>query len=66
MAFCFCRGICPHKLNAIKRIIMQRVLELSDTHEIALMMKTDAEELIAFTEMLLKFIYEFPSRVPGP
>lgn len=34
------------------------------THEIALMAKTDAEELIAFLEMLLKFIYEFPARVP--
>jgi hypothetical protein len=34
------------------------------THEIVLMSKQDAEELIAFTEMLLKFIYEFPSRVP--
>jgi len=34
------------------------------THEIALMTQADAEELIAFTEMLLKFIYEFPSRVP--
>jgi hypothetical protein len=36
------------------------------THEIALMSKSDAEELIAFVEMLLKFIYEFPARVPGP
>lgn len=34
------------------------------THEIALMTKRDAEELISFTEMLLKFIYEFPSRIP--
>jgi len=34
------------------------------THEIVLMSRTDAEDLIAFTEMLLKFIYEFPSRVP--
>ena len=34
------------------------------THEIALMGKDDAEELILFTEMLLKFIYEFPARVP--
>ena len=24
----------------------------------------DAEELIAFSEMLLKFIYEFPAKVP--
>lgn len=35
------------------------------THEIALMTQGDAEELIAFTEMLLKFIYEFPGRVPS-
>lgn len=37
-------------------------------HEIALMGKTDAEELLVFAEMLLKFIYEFPSRIPktGP
>jgi len=30
------------------------------THEIAIMKKEDAEELIDFIEMLLKFIYEFP------
>jgi hypothetical protein len=34
------------------------------THEIALMNRADAEELITFTEMLLKFVYEFPQRVP--
>lgn len=34
------------------------------THEIILMNQTDAEELISFLEMLLKFIYEFPSRIP--
>lgn len=34
-------------------------------HEITLMNKSDAEELILFTEMLLKFVYEFPSRVPA-
>jgi hypothetical protein len=33
-------------------------------HEITLMTKADAEELIVFSEMLLKFIYEFPKRVP--
>ena len=33
-------------------------------HEILLMSKTDAEELIGLTEMLLKIIYEFPGRVP--
>ena len=35
------------------------------THEIAIMAKLDAEELILFSELLLKFIYEFPSKVPG-
>jgi hypothetical protein len=35
------------------------------THEIVAMSKEDAEELISFSEMLLKFIYEFPSRVPS-
>ena len=34
------------------------------THEILLMSKADANELISFTEMLLKFIYEFPAKVP--
>ena len=32
-------------------------------HEIVLMQKEDAEELISFIGMLLKIIYEFPSRV---
>lgn len=36
------------------------------THEIALMAESDARELVVFTEMLLKFIYEFPSMVPQP
>ena len=35
-------------------------------HEIVLMSKEDSEELIAFAEMLLKFIYEFPAKVPTP
>lgn len=33
------------------------------THEISIMEKDDAEELITFIEMLLKFIYEFPSKM---
>lgn len=37
-----------------------------ETHEILLMSKADANELISFTEMLLKFIYEFPAKVPPP
>jgi len=33
-------------------------------HEIAQMGQADAEELVAFSEMLLKFMYEFPAKVP--
>jgi len=36
------------------------------THEIKVMTQDDAEELLIFIEMLLKFIYEFPNRVPNP
>jgi hypothetical protein len=32
-------------------------------HEIKAMAETDAADLITFTEMLLKFIYEFPAKV---
>lgn len=36
-------------------------------HEIQVMSPNDAEDLITFTEMLLKFVYEFPARVqPRP
>jgi len=34
------------------------------THEISLMEANDAQDLIQFSEMLLKFIYEFPMKVP--
>lgn len=34
------------------------------THEIVVMSRGNAEELISFVEMLLKFIYEFPAQVP--
>jgi len=33
------------------------------THEISIMEKEDAEELINFIEMLLKIIYEFPANI---
>lgn len=33
-------------------------------HEIALMERDDAKLLLSFTEMLLKFIYEFPEMIP--
>lgn len=36
------------------------------THEIALMTASDASELITFSEMLLKFIYEFPNLIAQP
>jgi len=34
------------------------------THEIVLMNQEDAHELISFSEMLLKFIFEFPAKIP--
>ena len=34
-------------------------------HEISVMSAEDARELLMFVEMLLKFVYEFPSRIPG-
>jgi len=34
-------------------------------HEIKLMTTDDATELITFSEMLMKFIYDFPNRVPS-
>ncbi len=33
-------------------------------HEISLMTANDARELLTFVEMLLRFIYEFPSMIP--
>jgi len=36
------------------------------THEITVMSQTDAKELLIFTEMLLRFVYEFPSMVSQP
>jgi len=33
------------------------------THEISLMDEADARDILTFTEMLLKFVYEFPSMV---
>ena len=36
------------------------------THEIAIMGEQDAKELLSFIEMLLRFIYEFPSMIPTP
>jgi hypothetical protein len=35
------------------------------THEIVQMSREEAEQLISFTEILLKLVYELPYRVPG-
>jgi hypothetical protein len=35
------------------------------THEIDMKSEAEAKDLISFVEMLLKFIYEFPARVPA-
>jgi hypothetical protein len=35
-------------------------------HEIIVMEQHDAMELVSFTELLLKFVYELPSLVPDP
>lgn len=34
-------------------------------HEIADVPREHAEDLISFSEMLLRFVYEFPGRIPG-
>ena len=34
------------------------------THEIVLKKRDDADDILTFLEMLLKFIYEFPGRIP--
>lgn len=36
------------------------------THEIIAMSADDAKDLLMFIEMLLRFIYEFPSSIPPP
>jgi len=35
-------------------------------HEIKIMSVDDAKDLITFSEMLLKFVYEFPAKVKPP
>lgn len=35
-------------------------------HEINIMSVEDAKDLITFSEMLLKFVYEFPAKVKPP
>ena len=36
------------------------------THEIVVMSREQAESILIFLEMLLKFVYEFPSSIPPP
>jgi len=36
------------------------------THEIVVMLHNDATDLISFSEMLLKFIFEFPAQIAPP
>ena len=43
-----------------------RLLGNEANHEIHVMTIEDSKALITFVEMLLKFIYEFPKRVPPP
>jgi len=35
-------------------------------HEIVMMTNDDAQDLVAFSEMLLKFVYEFPGKIAQP
>lgn len=35
-------------------------------HEIMMMSRQDAEEIVTFTGMLLKFVYELPGMLPQP
>lgn len=50
----------PRSTPWIDRI---RVKGNEATHEIILMQRSDAEELLTFCEMLLAFIYEFPAKL---
>ena len=36
------------------------------THEIQIMGEQEAKDLISFSEMLLKFIFEFPNKIAAP
>jgi hypothetical protein len=35
------------------------------THKIDIVSQTDARELLTFTEMLLRLVYEFPTKLPA-
>ena len=55
------KGFIP--INARKWVDHIRKKGNEATHEIALMTEADAEELVSFTEMLLRIIYEFPRMI---
>lgn len=55
------RGYLPPNGKKWVDVIRQKGNEA--THEIAIMAREDAEELIEFSEMLLRFIYEYPTRI---
>ena len=57
------KGYVPPKGKGWVDYIRKRGNEAN--HEIVLMNDADAKALILFVEMLLKFIYEFPSLVPA-
>jgi hypothetical protein len=57
------KGFVPPNGKVWVDYIRQRANEAN--HEIALMGENDAIALIAFVEMLLRFIYEFPNMVPS-
>lgn len=56
-------GIAPRSRAWVDRI-RQKGNEAN--HEIAPITRTDAEELITFSEMVLKLVYEFPGRITPP
>jgi len=58
------KGYVPPDGEAWVDLIRQKGNEAN--HEIRLMSEQDAKDIITFLEMLLKFIFEFPSKVSKP
>ena len=58
--------MCPAMLNGRVDEIRQTGNEAN--HEIVIMTAEQANDLLSFSTMLLKLVYEFPSRLPkrGP
>jgi hypothetical protein len=60
-----CIALCPAvALGAV--LFAQQPPVNEANHEIKIMAEADAEDLTGFSEMLLKFVYEFPAKVPPP